>query len=144
MLEDGGRRIRFDRIPVFAEHITVPPHVAVTTASHKYSFTESETDLCFHLPEVLPDGSMDLTTFLGKASAEFLDGGEKLSPDGPDQMLGELIAGVYGDQGTAAPTFRTEGEDPIGRWFSWGDHLRSEYEIEQFAFVRWENEAGLF
>ena len=144
LIEDGGRGIRFDRMPVFAEHITVPPHVAVTTASHKYSFTESGTDLCFHSPEALPDGSTNLATFLGKISAGFLDGGEKLSPDRSDQMLSELIADVYGDQEKVAATFRTEGEDPIGRWFSWGDHLRSEYEIEQFALVRWEDEADLF
>ena len=144
LIEDGGRGIRFDRLPVFAEHITVPPHVAVTTASHKYSFTESGTDLCFHSPEALPDGSTNLATFLGKISAGFLDGGEKLSPDRSDQMLSELIADVYGDQETVTATFRTEGEDPIGRWFSWGDHLRSEYEIEQFALVRWDDEADLF
>jgi hypothetical protein len=122
----------------------VPPHVVVTTASHKYSFTENGTDLCFHSPEALPDGSMNLATFLGKVSAGFLDGGEKLSPDASDQMLGELIAGVYGDQESAAPTFHTDGEDPIGRWFSWGDHLRGEYEIEQFALVRWDDDVDLF
>lgn len=144
LLEDGGRRLRFDRIPVFAEHISVPPHVAVTTASHKYSFTESGTDLCFHSPEALPDGSMDLATFLGKVSAGFLDGGEKLSPDGSEQILQELIAGVDGDREAAAPAFRAEGEDPIGRWFSWGDHLRTEYAVEQFALVRWEDEEDLF
>lgn len=144
MLEDGGRRIRFDRIPVFAEHITIPPHIAVTSAAHKYSFTENGTDLCFHSPKALPDGSMDLANFLGKNSAAFLGGGEKLSLDGSDQMLGELIASVYGEQETSAPIFGVEGDEPIGRWFSWGDHLRSEYEIEQFALVRWETEADLF
>lgn len=41
-------------------------------------------------------------------------------------------------------TFRIEGEDPIRRWFFWGDDLHSEYEIEQFALVRWEDEAELF
>ena len=87
---------------------------------------------------------MDLATFLGKVSTGFLDGGEMLSPGESDQMLGELIAGIDGDQRTMAPTFRTTGKDPIGRWFSWGDHLRSEYEIEQFALVQWESEADLF
>ncbi len=143
LLTDGGRRIRFDRMPVFAEHISVPPHKAVTSASHRYSFTESGTDLCFHSPEALPGGSMDLATFLDKVSAGFLDGGEKLSPDGSDQLLNELIADVNGDQKEAAQAFRPEGEDPIGRWFDWGDHLRNEYEIEQFAVVRWEDEAHL-
>jgi hypothetical protein len=143
LLEDGGRRIRFDRIPVFAEHISVPPHIVVTTASHKYSFSECGSDLCFHSPEALPDGSMALATFLAKVSAGFLDDGEKLSPDGSDQILGELIADVYGDQEVAMPAFRTRGQDPIGRWFSWGDHLRSEFAIEQFALVRWADEADL-
>ena len=144
LIEDGGRSIRFDRMPVFAEHISVPPHATVTNASHKYSFTEGGTELCFHSPEALPDGSMDLASFLGKISVGFLDRGEKLSPEGSDRLLNDLIAGVYGDGETAAPTFRSEEEDPIGRWFSWGDHLRSEYAIEQFALVRWADDADLY
>lgn len=83
-------------MPIFAEHISVPPHVAVTTASHKYSFTESGTGLCFHSPEALPDGS-NIATFLDTITAGFLDGGEKLSPHRSDQMLSELIADVYGE-----------------------------------------------
>lgn len=144
MLAHGEDRIRFDRIPVFAEHISVPPHTTVTTSSHKYSFTESGTELCFHSPEALPDGSMDLAAFLGKVSLGFHKGGEILSPDESDQMLTELMADVAGVQKSVAPTFLPEGEDPIGRWFSWGDHLRSEYDIEQFALVRWKSEAGPF
>lgn len=143
ILEDGGRRIRFDRIPVFAEHISVVPHAPVTTASHKYSFTENGEDLCFHSPTALPDGSMDLATFLASLSTGFLDGGEKLTPDGSDIMLSELISEVYDQLHTKVPPFQPSGEDPIGRWFSWGDHLRSEYEIEQFALVRWDNESDL-
>ncbi len=141
VLEDNGRQIRFDRMPLFSEHISVPPHAPVTTASHKYSFTDNGTGLCFHSPEALHDGAMSLSKFLGKISTGFLDRGDKLSPDSSDQVLNELIADVYEDQETAVPTFFAEGEDPIGRWFSWGDHLRSEYEIEQFALVRWKNEA---
>lgn len=66
LIEDGERRMRCHRLPVFAEHITVPPHVAVTTPSHEYSCTERGTDLCFHSPEALPDGSTNLATCLGK------------------------------------------------------------------------------
>jgi hypothetical protein len=143
LIESGGGGIRFERLPVLAEHISVPPHAKVTTASHKYSFTENGTDLCFHSPEALPDGSTNLTKFLKKISAEFLDGGEKLTPEGSGQLLGELIAEVFGDQEKEAATFSTEGEDPIGRWFSLGDHLRNEYEIEQFALVRWNDEGDM-
>ena len=137
MLDDGGRQIRFDRMPVFAEHVSIPPHASVTTASHKYSFTERGTDLCFHSPQALPDGFTELAMFLKSISIGFLDDGDKLSPDGSDQFLSELIS-------TTIPAFRPEGEDPIGRWFSWGDHLRREYEIEQFALVQWEDGADLF
>lgn len=143
MLAAGGRQIRFDRMPVFAEHISVPPHALVTSASHKYSFTERGTELCFHSPESLPEGSMSLATFLGKISANFLDGGEKLSPDQSDQTLNGLITGIYEEQKTPGQTFFPEGDDPIGRWFSWGDHLSSEYGVEQFALVRWEDETDL-
>lgn len=135
LIEDRGRHIRFDRIPVFAEHVSVPPRASVRTASHRYSFTEFGTDLCFHSPEVLPEGSMNLATFLTGVSSGFLEGGEKLAPDDSDNVLSELISSVYEDQKTASQMFNAEGEDPIGRWFSWGHHLRTEYNIQQFALV---------
>lgn len=143
MLADNGHRIRFDRVPIFAEHISVPPHAEVTAASHNYSFTESGTDLCFHSPKALPEGSIDLATFLTNVSTGFLDGERHLTPDGSDEVLRGLISEVDGDPKTTASTFGPEGDDPIGRWFFWGDHLRSEYGIEQFALVRWKNETDL-
>lgn len=87
---------------------------------------------------------MDLAAFLNGVSNGFLEGGEKLAPDGSDSMLSELITSVYEDQEAAPQMFSAEGEDPIGRWFSWGDHLRTEYDIEQFALVLWESEEDLF
>lgn len=144
LIENGGRNIRFDRIPIFAEHVSIPPHALVSRASHRYSFTEYGTDLCFHSPEALPEGSMDLAAFLNGVSSGFLGGGEKLAPDDADSMLSELISSVYEDQETASQILTTEEEDPIGRWFSWGNHLHSEYNIHQFALVRWESETDLF
>ncbi len=143
LVEDGGNRTRFDRIPVLAEHISVPPHIKVTSAAHRYSFSEKGTELCFHSPEVLPEGSMGLPSFLAKVSSGFLDGGEKLAPDGSHQVLDELITEVYGDREREAATLDIESDDPLGRWFAWGDHLRTEYSIEQFALVLWKDEEDL-
>ena len=137
LLEDGGSTAHFERLPVLAEHITVPPHKRVTSATHSYSFTDEGTELCFHSPQALPEGSMSLATFLAKLVSGFLRG-EKLSPDGSDAMLTELIGTVYGDHGADAPLHLPEGDDALGRWFVWGDHLRTHYAIEQYALVRWE------
>lgn len=58
LLDNGKGTIRFDRVPVLAEHVTIPPHDKVTSAKHNYSFTESGKDVCFHSPQSLPDGSV--------------------------------------------------------------------------------------
>ena len=79
----------------------VPPHKRVTSATHSYSFTDEGTELCFDSPQALPEGSMSLATFLAKLVSGFLRG-EKLSPDGSDAMLTELIGTVYGDHGADA------------------------------------------
>ena len=141
VVRDGGRRLRFDRTPVFAEHISVPPHETITHASHRYSFTESGDDLCFHSPTALPDGSTDLAKFLNNVSLDFLNGGKKVLFDDADKVLSELISEVFGDEGAKAPYFGSLGGGPIGRWFAWGDYLRNEYQIEQFALVRWQDDS---
>lgn len=142
LLEDGGRTIRFDRIPLLVEHVTVPPHVVVTTAKHKYSFNESGGELCFHSPEALPDGSADLARFLARVANGFLDEGEKLSPRQSIEPLKELIEAVFGD-GESRPEFDIDPNDPMGAWFAWGDHLRKHHAIEQFALMRWSDDVRL-
>lgn len=139
LLEDGGTTIRFDRIPVLAEHVTVPPHVVVTTAKHKYSFNERGGELCFHSPESLPEGSADLARFLAKVANGFLDDGEKLSPRQSTDTLNKLIDAVYGDAERPSD-LSIDPENPLGAWFSWGHHLREQYGIEQFALIRWGDE----
>lgn len=138
LLEDAGRTIRFDRIPLLSEHVTVPPHVSVTTAKHRYSFTETGDELCFHSPESLPDGSTDLASFLSKVADGFLGEGEKIAPQSSIEPLNDLIKAIYGD-GDSLPEFAIDPEDPLGAWFAWGDHLRKEYAIEQYAFMRWDD-----
>jgi hypothetical protein len=138
MIENGGNKIRFDRVPVLTEHISVPPHEVVKTASHSYSFNENGTELCFHSPASLPEGSSDFASFLSGISEGFLDGETGLPPDGSAQLLKELMSDVLGDQEAPLLMPYADGSDPIGRWFAWGDYLRAEYAINQFAMVRWE------
>jgi hypothetical protein len=137
LLSNGDKTINFDQIPVLAEHITVPPHEPVTTAKHRYSFTEQGTDLCFHSPRALPEGAENLARFLTRISDGFLDGGQKIMREQADRTLSDLVQAVHPDRGTEGYSVRDEGDDPIGRWFAWGDHLHSEYAIEQYALVSW-------
>lgn len=139
LLQDGGRTIRFDLVPLLSEHVTIPPHVAVTTAKHRYSFNESGGELCFHSPEALPNGAADLASFLAKVANGFLGEGEKLSPQASVQALNDLIRAVYGDAGSR-PEIAIDPKDPLGAWFAWGDHLRKHYAIEQYALVSWNDD----
>lgn len=130
--------IHFDRIPVLAEHITVPPHDIVTSANHRYSFTEAGTELCFHSPEALPDGAANLAAFLTAVSEGFPDGGEKIQPQQANEELRQLIETTEAGQPDGL-SFEAAGDDPIGNWFVWGDYLRLEYGIDQYALVSWRD-----
>ncbi len=143
LVECSGNKIRFDRVPVLREHISVPPHATVTTASHSYSFTENGTELCFHSPLALPEGSADLASFLEKVSAGFLDDDTGLHPVESIQFLTELISDILDDEEVASLMSYSDGDDAMGHWFAWGDYLWKEYEIEQFALVQWEEDAGI-
>ena len=136
-MNDGGRAFHFDRIPVLAEHITVPPHEKVSNAKHRYSFTEAGNELCFHSPEALPDGAMNLAAFLKALSDGFLDGAKKIQPQEANEELRALMNDALSD-GPEALRLITEmdAEDPIGNWFAWGDYLRLQFGIDQYALIR--------
>lgn len=140
LLNNGGNTIHFDRVPVLREHITVPPHDTVTSAKHRYSFTEAGTELCFHSPEALPNGAANLAAFLTSVSEGFLDGGEKIQPQQANEELRQLIDAIDADQPDGLSiAVEADGDDPIGNWLAWGDHLRLGYGIDQYALVSWRD-----
>lgn len=140
MLNANGTSIQFDRIPVLAEHVTIPPHATVTDAKHRYSFTESGTDLCFHSPQAVPDAIMNLPAFLKSVSEGFLDRGEKIQLQAANEQLSALVAEVDPLQ-AAKFSASSDGatDDPIGNWMAWGNYLESEYGISQYALVNWKD-----
>jgi hypothetical protein len=141
LLNDQGRKIRFDRIPVLAEHITIPPHDKVSSAAHSYSFTDSGTDLCFHSPLSLQEHSTSLAEFLKRISDGFLERGEKFRLENAMIELRQLVDFVTNsdDRQVSISYDAIDIGDPIVSWFAWGDYLRKEFGIEQFAFVSWSD-----
>lgn len=82
---------------------------------------------------------MSLAKFLANLTSGFLRG-EKISPDQSDKTLTELVRSVYdGSEMDTQLDFQEIG-DPLGAWLTWGDHLRINYSIEQYAFVQWEQD----
>lgn len=137
-MNDGSNKIHFDRIPVLAEHITVPPHEKVSSAKHRYSFTEAGKELCFHSPEAVPDGAANLAAFLNSLSDGFLDDGEKIQQQQANEELRLLMKDAIGDSSEAhGPAIEMDADDPIRNWFAWGDYLRLQFGIDQYALVRW-------
>lgn len=136
IIEANGREIRFDQIPILAEHVSIPPHDVVTTANHSYSFTENGDGVCFHSPKFIENGASSLGKFLSKISNTFLsDNIEMVLKDDADAKLKALVEAVD-------PKFFKEDSvelDPIGSWLHWGHHLEVEFGIRQFALVKWKN-----
>jgi hypothetical protein len=128
----------FSRIPVLAEHVSIPPHARVTTADHSYSFSENGTDLCFHSDPVhLGEGSMTLGKFLDRLARE----PGLIVPMHAAEWLRDFVwqLSVSEELPTPEDLFATEDGELSG-WFRWGDFLREHHGIEQFAFVKWGND----
>lgn len=135
--------VNFNAIPVLREHVSIPPHAPVTSARHRYSFTEQGTDLCFHSPLRLPEGVRTLADFLQNVVGPMDSERGFIAPEAGRGMLQEL----FGEQGAEEPhaehgALLPEGllhseDDGIASWMYWGNYLKTEYQIEQFAIVRW-------
>ena len=142
--QKGRRPINFNNVPVISEHVSILPHAQVQGTNHRYSFNDAGKDLCFHSPTSLPENAIGLGEFLNRIAEKFLDSDEEITPDTAFGRLSDLIEihedfpSVDGSEGTPlAEGLALDREDPIGNWLSWGDLLRSEYGIEQFALVAW-------
>lgn len=139
LVNHGSTTVNFERIPVLAEHISIPPHDVVTHARHSYSFDETGADLCFHSPTALPDGSRPLADFLKAIAQDFLGDGGKLTRDTAYKDLVNLSGLGDSEEPILPETPSFNPDDPIGSWLLWGDMLRQDYDIEQYAFVSWED-----
>ncbi|EPG3432136.1 hypothetical protein N0807_27220 [Pseudomonas aeruginosa] len=139
LIHSSRGAVNFNAIPVMQEHVSIPPHAVVTNAKHSYSFTERGTDLCFHSPLSLPEGSRSLAYFLTGVVGNPQSDEGFISPERAQEMLRELFSGAEGeDRGSLLPDdFPQNAEDGIASWLHWGDYLKTEHQIEQFALVRW-------
>lgn len=134
LIRSGGKSVAFERIPLLAEHVTVPPHIRVTSADHQYSFDDSGGQLCFHEPTFLPEGSSNLGSFLTAIVERFLAGEGNLARGDADAVLLNLMERAYGEGGS----LEVLGTDPIGRWQEFGYRLNRDFGIVQYAFTRWK------
>jgi hypothetical protein len=139
LIHGSSGTVNFNAIPVMQEHVSIPPHDTVTSAKHSYSFTERGTDLCFHSPLWLPEGNLSLADFLKGVVGNTQSDEGFISPDRAQGMLREFFSGAAGEDRSALlpDDFPQNTEDGIASWLHWGDYLKTEHQIEQFALVRW-------
>lgn len=133
----GGIAINFSAIPVLREHITIPPHAQVTAANHSYSFTEEGNQVCFHSPTSLPDSQSNLTDFLGRIAGNIDQQEGFIYADGASEVLNSLLAFSPEDEHSLRIDFQMGDGDGIRRWQEFGRVLRTDFGIEQYAFVNW-------
>lgn len=138
LIHSGGTRIAFDRIPVLAEHVSIPPHALVTSAKHRYSFSESGRDLCFHSPLSLPDNTSRFSDWLSNLSEGVLSGESLITTNNVRPTLTNLLSDYEG--AFSLPRELPDANSGLTAWLDWGHHLKSIYGIEQFAFVAWKDD----
>lgn len=139
LMSSGGAEFAFNNIPVLREHVSIPAHAIVGDAKHSYSFTEQGTDLCFHSPLALPEGANTLASFL----ANVIGKQQSDEPYIPLRSAGEEFDKLFnaGDEASDLPLIPPEfsdAEDGIEKWLKWGDYLKHQFQIEQFALIRWD------
>ena len=112
---------------------------AGTRMRHRYSFDVSGNDLCFHSPMALPERATTLGMYLNSIEQAFLGDEGKILPDTAFENL-QYLSGADGtEEALLVAKSALTPEDPIGGWLFWGDFLRREYNIEQFAFISWDD-----
>jgi len=138
VLVDGGTQMNFDQVPILAEHVTIPPHDKVSSAKHSYSFLEDGSELCFHSPSAVSDGSQRLSTWLSGLGNTFLGGNFLISADTATEQLNALVSSDKEDAGFEFAIDTASQGRGLASWLAWGDFLSAQYAIEQYAFVTYE------
>lgn len=135
----GGAAVNFSAVPLLREHITIPPHAQVTHASHSYSFTESGDQVCFHSPTSLPESQSSLADFLVRIAGDIERQDGFINADGASEMLNKLLEFSLEDEQSLGFSFQAGDGDGISRWQEFGRVLRTDFGIEQYAFVNWND-----
>jgi hypothetical protein len=136
--EPGGVAVNFSAVPVLREHITIPPHAQVKDASHSYSFTESGDHVCFHSPTSLPDSQTSLADFLSRAAGNIEKQEGFISAVGADETLSKLLSSSVENEPQLGINFSIEADGGLASWQEFGRVLRTDFAIEQYAFVNWD------
>lgn len=136
LIDSSKGKVRFENVPLLREHVSIPPHDEVASAKHRYSFTENGTDLCFHSPRALPEGVQMLSDFLTGVVGDMRSDEGFISP----QIAGRRFLEIFRseeDPDLLPDDFPRDVEDGLAAWLYWGNYLRKEHQIEQYALVRW-------
>lgn len=128
----------FDRVPFFAEHVTIPPHDKVSSAKHSYSFLEDGSEVCFHSPLALAEGSLKLSKWLSGLGNAFLGGNNLIGADAASERLTSLVSFDDEDEGFEFALDTAVRDRGLASWLAWGDFLSERYAIEQYAFVAYQ------
>lgn len=91
-----------------------------------------------HSPLSLPEGAVSLASFLKSVSEGFLSNDSVILVSDAQRALQRLLTAEIGEESLPMPNQIFENQDGIGAWLDWGDFLRQEFGIEQYALIRWE------
>ena len=120
--------IRFEQVPTLPSHVTIVPHAKVTSANHKYSFDENGNQVCFHSPLVVEGENLNLAQRLNNIQGDFKNDDNNVTPDNAIELLQMISEPFEG--------FEIDVEYPVVSWLDFGRFLKTNYDIEQFAFVK--------
>jgi hypothetical protein len=131
--------IRFQNCPVLREHIAIPPHVAVSTHKHRYSYLENGRQTCFHSPSFLketPNLGQFIYDFIrfkdGQPTTEMINFNESMIF--LNELSNDIFNIYYERKNYDNPFFKLDS------WPDFGEKLKLSYDIEQYLLIKYRNE----
>ncbi len=127
--------IRFQNCPVIRNHVCIPPHEAVKTHLHKYSYTESGKQIAFHSPYQIQE-SFNLGEFLYNFM-QYRNGQPTtyLIPLLESEFLLKALIDNYYDSNSNDIDSKNSILDS---WTYFGERIRTDFGIEQYMLVKYD------
>lgn len=121
--------LRFDNIPIFREHVSIPPDKEIEEPEkHRYSFTSRGEEICFHSPERSQSGKL-----LGHWLQEIYETSRTDSFSCKNKAELQNITSLLDRFGLE---FTIPDEVSVATWIDFGIKLEDALGIRQFAIIR--------
>ena len=131
---EGFTKYTFSNTPALSLHACIPPHKVVSDAQHKYSFTNNGEELYFHSPENPNINIITLDKLIYQETQnKFIETIQS------NETLKDMLSGENEESLIPHPIDLFDGIDGIRSWLHFGDFIKFNYGIDQYAIIEYDD-----